>query len=360
LVSLWLTLSSRANAVVPPPDVGYPGANTAEGQNALLSLTTGGNNTAVGWYSLRSDTTGGYNTGIGAGALFANTADANTATGAGALFRNTTGFGNTATGLAALLSNTTGSVNTANGWQALLNNTTASSNTATGVLALLSNTTGDGNTAFGQSTLRSNSTGGYNTAIGSAAGLSITGSGNVCVGQGVVGVAGVHNTTWIRNVYDSVATTRAVFVDSDGKLGTLASSRRFKDEIKPMDKTSEAILALKPVTFRYKQEVDSNRAPQFGLVAEDVAKVNPNLVVHDEKGEIYSVRYEAVNAMLLNEFLKEHRKVEEQAKKIKDHETAIAELRKEMESRFREQDSKIRRVNDQVEMKATARLVNTP
>jgi hypothetical protein len=318
-------LTPLARAVVPAPDGGYSGGNTAEGQSALFSLTTGHHDTAVGFLSLRNDVTGSYNTAIGAGALLANTGDQNTATGFGALLSNTTGILNGANGALALFYNTTGSGNTASGWQALFSNTTASNNTATGIIALLNNTTGEGNTAFGQSALRSNSTGGFNTAIGNAAGLSITGSGNVCIGQGVSGVAGVHNTTWIRNVYSSVATTRAVFVDSDGKLGTLASSRRFKDEIKPMGKTSEAILALKPVTFRYKQEIDSSRAPQFGLVAEEVAKVNPDLVVRDEKREIYSVRYEAVNAMLLNEFLKEHRKNEEQ-------EATIARQQKEIEA----------------------------
>jgi hypothetical protein len=291
---ICLTLLPKAQAVVPAPDGGYPGGNTAEGQTALFSLTTGGFNTAIGYLSLRGNTLGNFNTGVGAGTLLANTGVENTATGAG-----------------ALLGNTAGAFNTANGALALFSNNMGESNTAAGVFALFSNTTGHGNTAFGQSALRENSTGGGNTAIGSAAGLSITGAGNVCIGQGVFGVAGVHNTTWIRNVYPSVATTRAVYVDSDGKLGTLASSRRFKDEIKAMDKTSEAILVLKPVTFRYKQEIDSSRAPQFGLVAEDVAKVNPDLVLRDEKGEIFTVRYEAVNAMLLNEFLKEHRKVED-------------------------------------------------
>jgi hypothetical protein len=316
----------EAHAVVPPPDGGYPGGNTAEGQSALFSLTTGHHDTAVGFLSLRNVVTGSYNTAIGAGTLLANTADQNTATGFGALLSNTTGIFNTANGALALFYNITGNLNTASGWQALFSNTTASNNTATGVLALFSNTTGEGNTAFGQSALRENSTGGGNTAIGSGAGLSITGAGNLCIGAGVFGVAGVHNTTWIKNVYASVATTRAVFVDSDGKLGTLASSRRFKDEIKSMGKTSEAILALKPVTFRYKQEIDSSRAPQFGLVAEEVAKVNPDLVVRDEKRDIYSVRYDAVNAMLLNEFLKEHKAFEREQQKVEQLEKQVEAL----------------------------------
>src|SRR4029077_1137886 len=105
--------------------------------------------------------------------------------------------------------------------------------------------------------------------------------------------------------------SQAVYVNAAGKLGAQVSSRRFKDEIKPMDKASETILALNPVTFRYKKEIDSKRITQFGLVAEDVEKVNPDLVLHDKEGKPYTVRYDQVNAMLLNEFLKEHRKVEE-------------------------------------------------
>jgi trimeric autotransporter adhesin len=384
-------------AVVPPPDGGYPNFTTAEGQNALFSLTTGAANTAVGWFSLFSDTEGSFNTATGAGALLFNTADQNTAFGAAALLfnttgfqntavgaaallnnteggantaigdaalrDNTTGFGNTATGVQALLTNTTGDTNTANGNNALANNTTGDANTATGYQALLANTTSNSNTANGSQALRSNATGGgntangaqalyhniiganntangvsalfnndggsgntangyqalvnningsSNTAAGQDAGFNITGNGNVCIGANVSGAAGVNNTTWIRNVYGSVASDRAVYVNSDNKVGTLASSRRYKEQIKSMDKASEAILALKPVTFRYKQELDPHHVPMFGLIAEDVGKVNPDLVTRSKKGEVETVRYDAVNAMLLNEFLKEHRKNEEQ------------------------------------------------
>jgi hypothetical protein len=127
----------------------------------------------------------------------------------------------------------------------------------------------------------------------------------------------------------------AVFIDGNGKLGTLTSSARFKDEIKPMDKASESVLALKPVTFRYKKEIDANRIPQFGLVAEDVAKVNPNLVVNGRDGKPYTVRYEAVNAMLLNEFIKEHRKVEAQ-------EATITQLKQDFQSKLVEQQKQIK------------------
>jgi hypothetical protein len=205
-----------------------------------------------------------------------------------------------------------GDSNTAAGNAALYSNTTGDSNNATGNTALTSNTTGIQNNAFGYSALLLNVTGNNNTAIGDTAGAMITGSGNVCIGQGVQGVAGEDDTTRIRNIYDSVATDRAVYVNSDNKLGTMASSRRFKDEIRPMKETSEALFALNPVTFRYRKEIDPKGISRFGLVAEDVEKVNPDLVVRDKEGKPYSVRYDAVNAMLLNEFLKAHRKMEQQ------------------------------------------------
>jgi len=337
-----------AQAVMPPPDGGYPGFNTAEGQNALFSLTTGVANTGVGWYSLFSNTDGGYNTAVGAGTLLFNIGDQttfegvdNTAVGAAALLFNTTGTDNTATGAVALLNNTGGSNNTATGSFALQANTTGNLNTATGLSALFNNTTGIGNTAEGGDALVLNTTGSANTAIGTGAlGSNTTGNGNIAVGSAaghalttgnqniVIGnpnaVAGESNTIRIGG---SLSQTRAfiagirgvatgnndavnVVIDSDGQLGTVSSSRRFKKEIKPMDAASEAILALKPVTFHYKSD-ETNRS-EFGLIAEEVAEINPDLVVRDENGEIYTVRYEAVNAMLLNEFLKEHRKNEEQ------------------------------------------------
>jgi Chaperone of endosialidase len=312
----WFVLSPKAQAVIPAPDGGYPGRNTAEGQDALFSLTTGTNNTAVGWFSLKTLATGQYNTAIGSGALSINTASLNTATGAAALWSNTTGANNTANGFAALFSNTTGPSNTAMGSHALFSNDTNGSNTAMGYRALYSNTTGVGNTAVGSVALHNNLSGDSNTAFGHQAGLNVTGSGNVCIGQGVTGVAGESNTTRIRNVYTSMASGRAVYVNSDGKIGTLASSRRFKEEIKPMDKASEVLFALEPVSFRYKKEFDAGRAPMFGLIAEDVEQVDPALVSRDEKGEVESVRYEMVNAMLLNEFLKEHCKVQELERRV--------------------------------------------
>jgi hypothetical protein len=310
-----------AHAVSPPPDGGYPNFNTAEGQSALFSLTTGSANTAVGWFSLSTNAAGSFNTATGAGSLLFNTADQNTAFGAAALLFNTTGINNTAVGAAALSNNTTAEGNTANGAFALFSNTEGVVNTASGAAALSSNTTGSNNTAYGEealensnnnhntavgsSALRSNTTGSVNTALGSFAGINVTTADHViCIG---INGENVSNSCFIGNIFGETTVNAGipVMIDSAGQLGTTSSSRRFKKEIQPMDKASESLLALKPVTFHYKS--DNTSTPQFGLIAEEVADINPDLVVRDEKGEIYTVRYDAVNAMLLNEFLKEHK-----------------------------------------------------
>ena len=337
-----------AQAVVPAPDGGYPGGNTAEGQSALLSLTIGGFNTAVGYLSLRSNTNTSFNTAVGAGTLLASTAHENTAVGAGALlststgsqntangalalFDNTTGFANTANGLGALLSNNTGSNNTAVGGIALSNNINGSDNTAIGLRALGSNIDGSFNTAVGEGALTNNTTGNSNTAFGVGAGSGVITADNV-IAIGAQG-ANVDSSCFIGNIRGvTTANTNAipVVIDSAHQLGTMSSSRRFKNEIQPMDKASESILALRPVTFHYKS--DKGGTPQFGLVAEQVAEVNPDLVVRDDEGEIYTVRYDAVNAMLLNEFLKAHHKMEAQeamiARQQKQIETLTAGLQK--------------------------------
>ena len=378
LTLLFFGLLPRTQAVVPPPDGGYPGFNTAEGQAALFSLTTGTGNVAVGWASLYSDAEGSLNTAIGTGALLLNTADQNTASGAGALLSNTEGTNNTANGAFALYSNITGDFNTATGFQALFGNTTGGNNTATGYralqgnttgiyntatgfLALADNTEGDGNTATGYRALHDNTTGNNTTGIGYYAGHDVTGDGNVCIGANVFGAAGVDNTTWIRNVYDSVATARAVYVNANNKIGTLASSRRYKNEIRPMAKASEAIFSLRPVSFRYKKEVDPKSLLSFGLIAEEVAEVDPDLVTPDRDGKPETVRYEAVNAMLLNEFLKEHRKNGEQ-------EATIAQLKQDFQSRLADQQKQIealttglQKVSAQIEAsKPAPRVVNNP
>jgi hypothetical protein len=271
---------------------------------------------------LVNSTTGNDNTATGFGALFTNnTGFQNTANGVGALLSNTTGSNNTASGFQALLNNIGGLDNVADGFRALFNNTTGALNTANGVQALLSNTTGDQNTAIGLGALGNNTTGNSNIALGSDAGFNLTtGSGNIDIGNaGAVGesvtirIGEGQTRTFIGGIREATtgnANAINVVIDSNGQLGTTSSSRRFKKEIRPMDQTSEAILALKPVTFHYKN--DNTDTPQFGLIAEDVARVNPNLVVRDKQGEIYTVRYDAVNAMLLNEFLKEHKQFEQQ------------------------------------------------
>ena len=368
LLNACFVLSPMAQAVLPPPDGGYPGFNTAEGQNALFSLTTGSANTAVGWNSLESNTDGSFNTGVGAGTLLFNVGNqdtgeglANTGVGTAALLFNTGGFNNTAVGAAALSSNTTAYGNTANGAFALFSNTAGVVNTASGFSALFSNTTGSNNTAYGEealensnnnhntavgsSALRSNTTGSVNTALGSFAGINVTTADHViCIGT--LG-ANVSNSCFIGSIREVTTANNdaiPVVIDRDGQLGTTSSSRRFKKEIQPMDKASESLLALKPVTFHYKS--DNTSTPQFGLIAEEVADINPDLVVRDEKGEIYTVRYDAVNAMLLNEFLKEH-------KRVQSLETTVAQQRKGMEvltAQLKEQAAQIQKVSAQIEM----------
>jgi endosialidase-like protein len=313
--------------------------NTFLGDDALSSNTTGFDNAAVGSKTLTVNTTGSYNTAVGFNALFSNTIGyGNTATGWGTLFSNTTGVGNTATGASALFFNTTGGNNTATGSNALYFNTTGSgntaigwgaltfnfqgyNNTATGEGALGSNRNGIFNTATGQNALFNNKNGAYNIALGDSAGFNITGSQNIDIGNAGapresntirIGTNGTQTNTYVAGISGVTVTDGVgVIVGPDGHLGTVVSSQRYKEAIKPMDKTSEAILSLKPVTFRYKHDLDPAGIPQFGLVAEEVDKVNPALVARDEQGKPYTVRYDAVNAMLLNEFLKEHRKVEE-------------------------------------------------
>ena len=405
-VLMCVALLPGAQAVSPAPDGGYPGGNTAEGQAALLSLTTGTFNTAVGFLSLRSDTEGQFNTAVGAGALLANVGDPssgagventatgaaallnnttgkqNTATGAFALFSNTTGARNTATGDSALSSNSTGFLNTANGNAALvfnttgndntaigagalLNNTTGPNNTANGAFALNQNTVGTNNTANGADALTSNTEGGGNVAIGMAAlfkndigntntalgdsalanniGLAsdntaigadagffaTTGRGNVYVGAGMTGFADESQHTYIRNINTtpvSGAGTDTVTVDlTTGLLGHASSSRRYKEDIKSMDNVSEALYRLHPVTFRYNKEIDRTQSLAFGLIAEEVAEVNPDLVARNSQGETESVHYDAVNAMLLNEFLKEH-------DQMQDLKAIVAEQQKQIEA----------------------------
>jgi hypothetical protein len=364
-------LLPNAPAVSPPPDGGYPGGNTAEGQQALLNLTTGTFNTATGWLSLATVATGELNTAVGAAALLLNTADGNTAIGTGALLNNTIGFGNTANGTFALVNNITGNnntavgrdalsslangnSNTAIGRDALLNNADGSNNIAVGRDALLNSTGGESNVAVGRGALANSTTGDSNLALGIDAGNQLVTANNViCIGH--TG-ADVSDTTWIDNVFGVTTQsgmTAPVIVSNNGQLGTVASSERFKKDIASMQKTSEAILALRPVTFHYR--TDAVNTPQFGLIAEEVAKVNPALVLPDKEGKPYTVRYDAVNAMLLNEFLKEHRKNEEQ-------QATIAQLKSGMEAltaTVKEQAAQIQKVSAQLEAnKPTPQVVS--
>jgi trimeric autotransporter adhesin len=484
-------LAPPAQAVSPAPDGGYPGGNTAEGQNALFRLTTGSYNTAVGLFSLESNVSGNFNTATGAGALFATIADENTATGAGALFSNTTGEANAADGVFALFNNTEGSNNTANGSEALFTNRTGQGNTAAGAQALFSNdgdptnneasfnsafgnnalsgnTTGYANSAFGSGALDLNNSGSFNTAcgflalgggfalgggaiatgnnntavgarslssniegelntavgydtlfnntngndntaigsgalgdntsgfantaigegsltnnssgsdnigIGQNAGFSVTTASNViCIGT--IGGDNIDNTCYIANIYSNAQPVNGIDPDyvtiaSNGKLGRSnlnGSSRRFKHDIEPMDKASEIIFALNPVSFRYNKEYDPAQRPSFGLIAEDVAEVAPDLVGLNKKGEPESVRYEQINAMLLNEFLKEHKKVEEQQATITQltsdsakQEASISQLEKGMEgfaSALKKQAALIQKVSAQIEIdKPTTQVV---
>jgi len=284
--------------------------------------------------------------------------------------QNCTASQNTADGYQALNANTTGATNTASGYQALLMNTTGSDNVALGAAALESNTAGLSNTAIGVSALFF-ATGSNNIGIGLNAGSGVfAGSNNIDIGNNGasesstirIGTSGTQTNTYIAGISGvTVAGGVGVVVDSSGHLGTSTSSARFKDDIKPMDEASEAILALKPVTFRYKKELDPKAIPQFGLVAEQVEKVNPDLVARDDKGKPFSVRYEAVNAMLLNEFLKEHRTVAEQKTTIAQLQSGMARQQGEIETlaaTVREQAALIQKVSAQMSMTRPApRLV---
>ena len=307
------------------------GTDALTNQNASFNLaigfrvgfmnTTGNHLTGIGAAALRNNTTGSFNTAIGADALReSTTGEDNTAIGADALSSNTEGIGNTATGAEALQGNISGNSNTAAGDQALLSNTIGDENTAVGLNTLRANTMGDNNVGVGSYALSENTTGSFNIAIGRVAGVNVNTANNViCIG---LAGADVSDSCFIGNIRSTTTQHNnaiPVVVDTSGQLGTVSSSRRFKKQIKPMDNASEAILALKPVTFSYKS--DSTNRLEFGLIAEEVAEVNPDLVVPNEKGEIYTVRYDAVNAMLLNEFLKARRsQIDAQQKQI----TALA------------------------------------
>jgi hypothetical protein len=375
-----LSLLPVADGVVPPPDGCYPGFTTAEGCGALNSLTTGAGNTALGWRSLFLNTAGEFNTGVGTGTLTLNNANSNTAVGAAALLLNTTGGSNTAVGTAALVHNDSGDSNTAAGASTLTDNIAGSANTAVGTGALQHNND-DFNTAIGTGALHANISGFRNTAVGvQALANLLSGIDNIAIGlnagsnhgssdsqnididnSGATGenstirIGTLQNATFIAGIHNAAVMGAAVVVSNGGQLGVATSSQRFKTDIKPMDKSSEALLAMKPVVFRYNKQIDPAGTLQFGLVAEDLAELNPDLVVRDKEGKPYTVRYDQVNAMLLNEFLKEHRAFVQEQRKVDKQQKEIDALKAEL----REQKSLIQKVSDKVELKKSTSQVVT-
>jgi hypothetical protein len=357
----------KSFGVSPAPDGGYPGNNTAEGSSALLNLTSGMSNTAAGYQAIERNTTGNYNTANGANTMHGNRGAQNTGTGYSALMINITGNYNTVIGSNALYGNG-GSNNTAVGFGALYVPLGASENTAVGGSALASNYRGTQNTAVGFQAFAGHRGQQNDIALGHEAGFVVGGLYNIEIGTGddrdygnTTRIGDAQTRTFIAGISGTAVVGNPVVVSGNGRLGVATSSARFKKEIKPIDNASEAILALKPVSFRYKS--DPTGTPRFGLIAEEVAKVNSDLVVRDCKGEIYSVRYEAVNAMLLNEFLEQHRTFLEEQRKVQEQEAAITQLKstvaqqqkdfqttiEQLTKRAHEQASQIQKVSAQVE-----------
>ena len=285
----------------------------------------------------------------------------NTATGASALENNTDAFNNTANGYQALIFNDDADNNTATGAFALSGNISGSENTATGVTALNSNTTGDSNTAIGFSALFNNTTGFQNIGVGRAAGQNVVTANHViAIGANALDIS---NSCFIGQIYTNIqpqvgTDPDQVTINSNGRLGRAnVSSRRYKHDIEPLHTASEAIYQLKPVSFRYHKQYDQTQTIAFGLIAEGVAEVNPDLVGRNREGQPESVRYEQINAMLLNEFLKEHRKGEEQDCKIQEQETTIAELKSEIRNlaaMLNQQATELRKVSAQLQISNAA------
>ena len=407
-------LCQQVQSATDTPDPGsLPTSNTADGQGALGSLTTGLYNSAFGFLSVLSLSDANFDTGIGAGALLVDNGGENTAVGAGALFSNTTGSDNTAVGAFALFNSTTAGLNVAVGDSALVsfNGTTAfdGANTALGSIALSAETSGEENVAVGRRALESLVSGSNNVAVGWRAGDNYTGgeTNNICIGSGTGGTAGesnairigdsassggidVINNSTLANVVtigpglstqgitiltllgfgnvsigNGLQTTtgastcniggifnqtppagsHGVVVGPNNQLADATlSSRRFKKDIAPIDKMSEGILALRPVTFHWKN--DNTNEPEFGLVAEEVAEVNLNWITRNPQGEISGVRYETIPILLLNEFLKEHKKVEEQQANIAELKSTVGVLT----AQLKEQAAQIQKVSAHLEM----------
>jgi hypothetical protein len=349
-LNAFVLFSVSAHATQPPdPTASDSSYNTAAGSYALYNESSGKLNTAIGFESLYSNNTGVGNSGLGASTLFGNTSgNYNTASGNYALHYNTTGTANTATGYDALngqyLYVQTGSNNTATGYLAMLNNSSGSNNTADGNQALQSNETGYNNLADGDAALYGNETGAFNVgvgysalfanssgsnnvALGSTAGEHITGSNNVDIAStGTstdnavirIGTPGTHTSAFFAGISTSQITGSAVFVTSSGQLGVLASSERYKTAIASMTRQSEKLEQLRPVTFHLKSEPKG--VLQYGLIAEEVNRLYPELVIRDDSGRIQGVRYDELAPILLNE-------VQRQQKELDSVKQELTELR---------------------------------
>jgi hypothetical protein len=334
LILVCFALCQQVQSATDTPDPGgpLPISNTADGQLALASITTGIYNSAFGIYSLLSLTDGDFCTAVGGATLLSNTGSRNTAVGAGALLSNTDSTANTAVGSFALFNNT-GAANTAVGASAMSGNTTGSFNVAIGEGAGFGLTSGSNNTIVGEI----------------AGGLITTANSVICIGAGG---GNVSNSCFIGQIYSNVQPVVGtdpdlVTINSSGRLGRAnVSSRRYKHDIKPMDKASEVLFALKPVSFHYNKEYDATQTIAFGLIAEEVAEINPDLVGRNPEGQPELVRYEQINAMLLNEFLKEHRKVQ-------NLEATVADL----VATVKEQAAQIQKVSAQLEVNKPAAQV---
>ena len=305
------------------------GDNTAVGFSVLNQNTTGYGNTAMGAFALYWNTTGFDNTAIGQVALYHNTTGyTNTAVGFNALPGNTVGYSNTAVGAGALRNNTTGIFNAALGEGAVEDNNTGGNNTGVGAQALLANASGSDNVGVGTMALRNLGGGNHNIAIGSGAGVNhVSGSNNIDIGYAGfngdsfvihLGDQAVHGAAFIGGIYGNpIGGTRQVFINSAGQVTTTsASSRRYKEQIVDQGAESDVLMKLRPVAFYYKPQLDSEHTRQYGLIAEEVAEIAPNLVVFDKDRKPSGVRYDMVNAMLLNEVQKQRQLIEAQQQQI--------------------------------------------
>src|SRR5437868_12954070 len=363
LVALALLPMAQAAPAPNTPDPGSkPVSNTADGQNAMLSITSGTHNAAFGFDALLSNSDANFNTAVGSVALLLNDGTQNTAVGTGALLFNAIAGDNNAVGAFALFNNDSDAAGTANfnnahGRNALFSNVDGSQNNAMGDDAMDSNTTGSFNTAVGDDALINNVDGNSNVAIGDEAGTGLGASVSNCIAIGAPGAgpfAVLDNTCFIGSIFgepvSDPGTQTAVFVDQFNVVGIFNSSRKYKHDIQPMDKASEELYRLKPVTFKFNSDWKGTK--QYGLIAEEVAEVDPQLVVHKD-GELVTVRYEQVNSMLLNEFLKEHQKVQAL-------ENTVAQQQKGMEvltAQLKEQAAQIQKVSAQAEMAKPATKV---